>query len=494
MKKQKFKIKSHISLIIIFALIFNLFMFNLAVSALSPLPVYLSLGDSIAAGYGLKNPKTEGYAYLMESNINQRYTLVDSAVPGYDTADLLKQLSDTSDATKNLQSALTNASVITVSIGGNNILKPLMEVFGNMNPDSFNGLPESMTNIDRDNFDPGSINQSDILTVMNMISKYFTPGTSEYASLAKALDKGIEQFKTDIDKIYNIISKNKNAKIIFLTVYNPFKSFGNYIKGLNDTAEKYIGEINKIINEKSSGKYIVADVYTKFNKTTQSVVNADLVSMNIDVHPNAAGHKIIYKTIANSLGLSAHYSDMSGDAWATEYVDELFDLGIMFGTNTQRKEFSPKAELKNMDLAVLLARTLKLKISDADVAAVNLPFLDADKIEIYALNCVKACYKAGLYNDLYPDVSGKTYEFAPQNPARRIDVAVMVAQIIDKTKWTNNKLVYTDISSISESYYPALSTLYDYGIITGNPDKTLNPFSSITRAQAAKILFTILQM
>ena len=70
----------------------------------------------------------------------------------------------------------------------------------------------------------------------------------------------------------------------------------------------------------------------------------------------------------------------------------------------------------------------------------------------------------------------------------------MAAQIIDKSKWTNKQLVYTDLAGVSEGYYPALSTLYDYGIMTGSPDKTLNPFGGLTRAQVAKILYTILKL
>jgi len=475
MKKQRIT-----AFIMIFALLINLLALNITVSAATP--VYLSLGDSIAAGYGLNNPKTEGYAYLMSKD---RYNLVDAAVSGYDTGDLLKQLSDTSAANKDLQSAMTNASLITVSIGGNNILKQLTEVFGNINPDEISGL---IGNIDN----PNNLSLTDMLSVFGMFSKYFTSGTNENANLTKALDKSIEQFKSDMDNIINILTKNKNTAIVFLTVYNPFKSFGSYIKGLNETAEKYIGEINKIIYEKSVGNYIVADAYTAFKDSAQAVSNANLMSMDIDVHPNIAGHKLIYKKIANSIGLSVYFNDMAGDAWAVEYADDLYDLGIMFGTNAQKKEFSPKAELKNCDLAVLLVRTLKLKITDSDVAGVNLPFSDADKIESYALNSVKACYKAGLYNQLYP--AGKTYEFAPQKSARRIDVAVMVVQIIDKSKWTNKKLVYTDLNGVSEAYYPALSTLYDFGIMTGSPDKTLNPFGGLTRAQVAKILYTILKI
>ena len=496
---KKYKKQRFLVFIMIFAILINLLTLTLTVSATAS-PVYLSLGDSIASGYALTS-KDDGYAYLLSKN---RYELADFAVPGYDTSDLLKQLSDTSNSA--LQSAVSNASLITVSIGGNNFLKPLMSIAQTMNiediaanlPDDIKNNP-NLTNPSNPSNSTNSTNPMDsidvgsLMSLVTVLNKYFTPGTNEYAEFTKALDAGTEQFESDLDKILAIFSKNKNAKIVFLTVYNPYKDFGlSYIKGLDTMTELYIGKINKIITDKSNSnqKYTVADIHSAFQNSALKVSNADVASMNMDVHPNVAGHKLIYKIIAHSIGVSIYFDDMGGDAWAVEYVDDLFDRNIMFGTNTQNREFSPKSELKNCDLAVLLVRTLKLKIEDSDVADVNLPFSDADKIESYAFNSVKACYKAGLYSDLYP--AGKTYEFGPQNAAKRIDVALMVVQLIDKSRWSNKKPVYSDLNGVSEAYYPALSTLYEYGIMTGSPDKTLNPFGGLTRAQVAKILYSIL--
>jgi len=482
MKKQ-YNFVSFIAFVLLISVLLGLFLpFHLIVSAESK--KYLSLGDSIASGYGLKNIENEKYSSLLIKDLSKRgtaYDLVDFVSDGMDSADLLKLLSDTSN--KELASALQTASVITVSIGGNNFLKPLMDIYSNMAESNESGISSDIGNM-IDN--PSQINAN---LIAGYLSSMFVPGVKEYDDLIKALNKACNQFKSDLDKITAILNKNKNARIIFLTVYNPYKNF-KQIKGFYDTAELYIGKINNMIKEKSFGNYLVSDAYASFDKSSQKVLNADFASFNMDPHPNAAGHKLIYKNIIHTLGLSLYFDDMAGDTWAVGYVDDLHELNIIFGTNTQKREFSPKAELKNCDLAVLLVRTLKLKITDADVADVKLPFSDINKIESYALNSVKACYKAGLYSQLY--ASGKTYEFGPQKSAQRIDVALMVAQLIDKSKWSAKKPVYADLKGVDEAYYPALSTLYDYGIMTGSPDKTLNPFGGLTRAQVAKILWMIL--
>jgi lysophospholipase L1-like esterase len=485
MKKQHNSV-SFIAFIILISVLMCLFLpFNLTVSAESK--KYLSLGDSIASGYGLKNIENERYASLLTKDLSKRgsaYELIDFAVDGMDSAGLLKLLSDTSN--KELTNALQTASVITISIGGNNFLKPLMDIYSNM-AESADSTGSGMGGDIGSMLDnPSQINMNMIIGYMNSL---FKPGVKEYDDLIKGLNKGYEQFKSDIDKIIAILNKNKNAQIIFLTVYNPYNNF-KQIKNFYDTAELYIGKINDVIKEKAPGNYKVSDANTSFKKSDQKLLNADLASFNMDPHPNSAGHKLIYKNIIHTLGFSIYFDDMAGDTWAVEYVDDLHELNIIFGTNTQKREFSPKAELKNCDLAVLLVRTLKLKITDADVADVKLPFSDANKIESYALNSVKACYKAGLYNQLY--ASGAIYEFGPQKSAQRIDVALMVVQLIDKSKWSNKKPVYTDLKGVDEAYYPALSTLYDYGIMAGSPDKTVNPFGGLTRAQVAKILWMIL--
>ena len=446
---------------------------------------YLSLGDSIANGYGLKNVSTERYSNLLTKELSKNgtnYELQNYAVDGIDSSDLLKQLSDASN--KNLMSAVNSAPVITISIGGNNFLKPLTDIFSNMG--SSGSMPGNV------NINPEQIDENMITYYINML---FTPGTKEYDELIKALDKACDQFKSDLDKIINILNKNKNknAQIIFLTVYNPYKDFSK-IKNFYDTAESYIKKINGMIEEKSKGNYIVSDIYTAFKNSAQTVVNAsmsaNISNINIDPHPNAAGHKLIYKSIVHSLGLSLYFDDMSSDAWAVEYVDDLYERMIILGTSNGK--FSPKLELKNCDLAVMLARTLKLKTGDSDVAGVKLPFSDISKIPDYALNSVKACYKSGLYNEIYPGSGNKTYAFSPEKSARRIDVALMAAQLINKSKWSAKKPVYTDLKDVDEKYYPALSTLYEYKIMEGMPDKTLKPFDGLTRAQVAAVLWRIL--
>lgn len=465
------------AVIIIIAMISVLLSTAVSASLAYGLPIYLNLGDSIASAYGLKN-KTDGYASLLAKD---RYMLSDFAVSGYDSSDLLTQLSGV-DA--KIKSDLENAALITVSIGGNNFLGPFTDVISKMD----------MSGINMNNVDPNQVKQSDILRMMTQFTKYFTPGTSEYRELTRELDKGEAQFKKDIDEIIKILAKNKDAKIIFLTVYNPYKGFDSLIKGFESMTETYIQKLNDIIKEKASGTYPVADVYSAFKKAENKVLNSNssMLAMNMDVHPNAAGHKLIYKTIAHSFSFSIYFNDMAQDSRAVEAVDNLHEKGIVFGTSTQKRQFSPNAGINHADLAIWFVRAFKLKIGDADVADVKLPFSDIDKIPTNALNSVKACYKAGIYSQIY--LTGKIYAFEPNKITDNLTAVLMTAQMIDKSKWSDKAPHYKNLHLINEDYHAALATIEEYnlmGTIWGNV--TFTSSVEVTRAQAACIIYNLLE-
>lgn len=86
---------------------------------------YTSLGDSIA--YGMSASQGKGYVdlfynYLKKQDGNSGMNLYNFAVPGDTSSELLSKLQDDT----NIQSSIKNAKVVTISIGGNNILSPVI--------------------------------------------------------------------------------------------------------------------------------------------------------------------------------------------------------------------------------------------------------------------------------------------------------------------------------------------------------------------------------
>ncbi len=147
---------------------------------------YVSLGDSIAEGYGLGGYASKGetdfvadsYAYKFKNKLSGKYSNINAisyAKSGDTTADLITKLNDATIAT-----SLANADIITICIGANDILGP------------------------------ATSNLIDFVLYNEDISAPLNDGLNTFST----------NFVTVLNKLYEI---NPNAKKIFTNVYNPYK-------------------------------------------------------------------------------------------------------------------------------------------------------------------------------------------------------------------------------------------------------------------------------
>jgi len=87
---------------------------------------YVALGDSVPAGYGLPSPLENSYPKLfseMLKNDNNNVIDINLAESGITTEELLNKLMNFSDDELSL---LKTADLLTLNIGGNNLLQPLL--------------------------------------------------------------------------------------------------------------------------------------------------------------------------------------------------------------------------------------------------------------------------------------------------------------------------------------------------------------------------------
>ena len=83
-------------------------------------PHYIVLGDSIAFGSGLSNPRQAVYGKIVADTNGYAYD--NFAVPGHTTQNLLQRMQN-----EQVKAAIADADIISISIGGNNFL------LGNLN-------------------------------------------------------------------------------------------------------------------------------------------------------------------------------------------------------------------------------------------------------------------------------------------------------------------------------------------------------------------------
>lgn len=228
--------------------------------------VYVALGDSIPDGYyytSLWNylaGGTDSYSYIEQFRdelgiLPANY--YDESVSGYNTVDVNNQLSNAT-----IQAAIAKADVITLCIGGNEIM---------------NAVPRTLSGLDKYNVD------------------WVTA------------DQGRDAFEANwIGIVDGIEALNPDVTLIVMTVYNPYRtSETSYAKAdsyFEDTAPGNYG-LNYIIRNTEAlydaqlsddFDYRIADVYKAFNASSNKDGLTGFYNSFCDPHPNQAGQNLIF--------------------------------------------------------------------------------------------------------------------------------------------------------------------------------------------------------
>ncbi len=248
---------------------------------------YLALGDSISTGYGLAAPETEGFVYRVAEA--KGYRLENHAVNGNTADGIYAQLqSGTLDA------SIADAEAITLTCGGND----LMALFYEQTAAQYNTIKEP------------AIAADEVLEILAVPAdtRWFTTFMAARTVLKTFADT--EAFQTTLDtyeqNLTNVMTylrqQNADAEIILTTQYNPYQHFTGYYGEVNTGFDAGTKRLNSVILENADTLgYVVADVYTAFAAEGGVLTNADSSTMQLDFHPNAAGHALLAETVLETL-------------------------------------------------------------------------------------------------------------------------------------------------------------------------------------------------
>lgn len=303
---------------------------------IDPVPrMYIALGDSVSSGFGLAGYGTNNNYVPLEG----RHTTIffeklnyadyvdeyrNMAVSGYTTTSLLEMLAATDEKTLNY---FHNAEVITLNIGGNNILSPFLYYLSNLqaatgvdNILSGAGVLSEAWRMVYDAASSSAENENaetnmgvddvlsgfgDLITggvdivfglpdVLSVLTGSISP------ELQDALEEGVQVFVYEFSQIIEWLETNApNAVIVINTIYNPIP---NDVVGLTialaGLAEEFIETMNRMIIEEGEARgFIVIDMHSYFdNRPDMMRFNLDpfeeTISFDI-VHPNENGHSFI---------------------------------------------------------------------------------------------------------------------------------------------------------------------------------------------------------
>jgi len=246
--------------------------------------VYVALGDSVA--FGMSATAGNGYTELLKTYLDGNpmgaSTVYNNlSAPGFTAEDLYRQVKD-----KNYAQIVATADIITINIGGNNILGAVIGLVKSLYPDA----PDTLYGLNQ------AVN-SDPSRIAAIMEKLKDPASPESKALNLALIAGVSSFNV----YYPLLMKEvralaPKAEIYVNTLYSPVKKEQDLKLLLNP----YIHSINiNIRSYQFRYKYKVVDVYSAFSLTRKNVLDFNISSypINVDIHPNNEGHRLIFNTL-----------------------------------------------------------------------------------------------------------------------------------------------------------------------------------------------------
>ena len=179
------------------------------------------------------------------------------------------------------------------------------------------------------------------------------------------------------------------------------------------------------------------------------------------------------------------FSDVPESYWAFSYIEEMVDRGVLSGypngrfypdNNVSRAEF---AKIMVTAAGILLSYNSEQYYQDVPVSHWSYPYVSS------------AMYYLTGYNTPYGNY------YYPDQAALREDIAVALVKLkgydllgADESILTT---MFTDASSISSDAKKYVAVAVERGLISGYEDNTFKGQSSITRAEAATLLWRAYQ-
>ncbi|MBQ2754547.1 MAG: S-layer homology domain-containing protein [Clostridia bacterium] len=180
------------------------------------------------------------------------------------------------------------------------------------------------------------------------------------------------------------------------------------------------------------------------------------------------------------------FSDTQNN-WAKDIIAYMNSQGVVNGYTEQDGTvvFKPQDNMTRAQFAVMISNYLKIDLSSYE--NVELPFADAESIPQWAINQVKAMYKEGIISGRQ---NGDTVVFDSNALLTRAEAAVMLSRILPEGL-KKASVDFSDKADIPTWATDGIAVLVNLKALNGYQDNTILPNNNITRAECAKLLYSI---
>lgn len=220
-------------------------------------PIVLALGDSLAEGVGVDEPR-DGYVSRFHRAIGEAdgtsYGLVNLGASGETSGSILTQ-----GQLAQAESVLASrpAAYVTLDVGANDVLSHLQS------PDCGSDLQST--------------------------------------ACQERVEQTLVDYRTNLDAILaRLTAAAGDAQVVLLTTYNPF-SLGLGQSAQEAQSDVIISRLNTVATEVAAAHgVVVADGFTPMQDTTAATTH--MLGAEPDIHPNAAGYDVLANAVLSALG------------------------------------------------------------------------------------------------------------------------------------------------------------------------------------------------
>lgn len=171
------------------------------------------------------------------------------------------------------------------------------------------------------------------------------------------------------------------------------------------------------------------------------------------------------------------FDDLENTQWAKDGIYGLVDMGVI--SRSEDKKFRPDDLITRAEFAKLVALSRGIKMNEG-----NTVFGDVGKGDWY-FEYVTALYENGIVNGITDGY------FGAGEPVTRQDICTILARILGAENTAPDSTTLTDIDSVSDYARAAVIYMNGHGYVNGYEDGSFRPQSNATRAEAAKLIYSI---
>ena len=258
-------------------------------------------------------------------------------------------------------------------------------------------------------------------------------------------------FKLDLAGDYASVSEYEVAKAL------EGKEFTN----IQDIKTAFNARVKQLINEKNSNSQNSNTGSKTGSKTGNAATSTPKVHIEVSNADNAD---------------NADYYDVNSSHWAYDYIRHLTKTGIISGSTDGK--FYPEEQVTRAEFAKMIVEAMNLNLIESESN-----FSDVSEKEWYSkyVNTANA-------NNI---INGFENTFNPYAKLTRQDMAVIVARAVEKKGYSLSagEFDFADKETIADYAYESVMKLSNLNIVNGYNDNTFKPQNSLSRAEAAAIIY-----